>query len=1064
MTEILSPGVFIEERASDLQTIQAVSTSNAAFVGFTPQGPSDLATLCTSYADAVRKFGGLTRKSTLGYMLAAFFQNGGSRAFVVRVSPDDGVVATAKIRSLTTDQQIETGATGTAAFTKTAGASVLKDNGGVTPLVPSTINFRWRAAGPTVAAQLTRVRAGTTSLTTTSGVAVYEGRLDPKATRLISGPTVNGGVYYRSVADGGVAVEVTHVNAGASQALAVSVSGNRVTVTLATDGSAVVTSTATQVAAAVTASLTASALLTATATGNGSGLVNAAEVLPLSGLPALTENNMDALVPGSLVLTWQSNGTPATLTFAGLTTSPTQTATNGAGSTATLDLQTGRFSLVLAAAELPVSGDTGVAITAAYTPAATTSVLTDDGAGVFAAGSLLTVPGAIGYADGSYSFTTKAPTSAIRAIGSGGNGTVTITVDAPGALGNEYTVTIVLPGGTAALSARLVGTAITVNLAVTTGVPTVGANTATLIAAAITALPGVTAAASGTGADEITAAAAAVAFAGGVTDTRPHNLARVLATYQIQAWSAAAVSKGLWGNNLRLQISGDPLYYTTATAAFTRFRLNVLLKDDTTGAYATVEDGDELVFDDPEADQYWADVVNELSDYYTVALPGGDEAPGQLQGIARRFVVAAGDETSGGQVLTFTLPNGPIAGRSVTIAYTDVDGVARTITDNGFGVLSGSVDPAYAAVVSSLGPNRINATSGAVNVKTLLGIRRGTLVTVTYASSPAETTHTEDFGVVAAGGTAGTDGTFDATNYGRNQISEPTALGPAYRGLYALSRVDEIMQVVVPDFAGDVTVSADIIDYAEARASQNASGGDRFAILTVPLGSSAQEAADWVQNQLNRPSKYAAVYWPWIRLRDPLANNRLTSIAPLGHIAGVYARTDATRNVGKAPAGTVDGQLAFITELELRTTQGERDYVYPRNINPLREDAQVGRCVWGARTIAALSSWRQVNAVRLFMFVEKSVYNATHWIVFENNGPGLWARIKLQLEGFLSGLFVDGYFAGATRAEAYAIVVDSTNNPQAVIDAGQVVVDVSIAPNKPAEFVRFRFQQRSLAA
>lgn len=1062
MSEFLSPGVFIEEAATDLQTVQAVSTSNCGFVGFTPRGPSG-PTLVTSFPEATRKFGKVNRKSILLHSLAGFFQNGGARAYLSRVVPSDAVTANAKIRSLTDSQVIEQGVTGQATFTRTAGSSPLKDNAGVSPLVPSAFSARWRALGAgTVAAQITRTRGGTTGLVCAAGQALYEGRLDPKATRTIAGSGANGSVVYRSLLDANTAIEVQHQNLGISQTLTVLVSGNRITVNLGTDGSGVITSTAANVAAAVTASVAASALLTATPTGDGTGLAGVSEVRALQGIPAL-DPALFALLPGSLVLTWSAGGTPTSVDFTGQTTTPVQTATTVAGSRATVDLRTGRFSLECVGAEIPASGpDVGVSITAAFTPASASLSIADNGGGALVNTAVLSTPGTIGYADGSYSFTALTPAVATAAIGAGGNGTVTTSVDLQGPLGNQYTIQVFLPAGTAALSAKLVGTAIQVNLAVTSGVATAGANTATLIAAAITALPGVSAVASGTGASEITTASGPTAFTGGRNDARPINLGDVLATYSINAWELTCQYAGADGNNLRTLVSGDASYYDTATASYSRFLVTVQQYDADLGAWATVESWDELVFDDAESPQFWADVVNDLSDYIQVGEPGANEAPGTLTGLARNVVLAVGDESSLGQVLSGTLPNGPIAGRSIVITYTDLTGVERTVTDNGFGVMGGSVDSTYVSVVGGVAANRVNMTTGAFNVKLLYGIRRGTVVEVDYRSMPAATTHTERLGDTDRGYTAGTDGTFDSDHYGRNQISEPLTLGPVNRGLYALSLVDEIMQVVIPDFAGDVPISQDLVDYAEERAASNPSGGDRFIILSTPRGLDKQEAVDWLVNQLGRQSKYAACYWPQIRIRDPLANNRLLTIPAVGHIAGIYARTDANRNVGKVPAGTVDGAFVGVAELEYKPSQGDRDYVYPNRLNPLRDDAQVGRCVWGCRTTSLQSAWRYINATRLFQFCEKSVFNSTHWIVFENNGTGLWGRIALQLEGFFGNLFTEGYFAGATRAQAYSIVVDNTNNTSASVNAGQVLTDIGIAPNKPAEFVRFRFAQRSL--
>lgn len=1053
MTTRLSPGVYIEERNTELQTVQGVGTSTAAFVGFTPRGPTDECILATSYPEAVRKTGGLTRKSFMGYCLAAFFANGGTRAQIVRVVPSDAVAATASLRSETVDQQIETGATGTATFTKTAGSSLLKDNAGASPLVPETVQIRWRSAGTAVSSQAVRNRANSSNVLLASGTALYEGRIDPMPTLLVAGADADGGVYYRAVGEGNTGVQVAHIVAAANQSLAVSVQGSRILVTLATDGSSVVTSTATAVAAAIAGSAPASALVTASATGTGSSVAGPCEVRFLRGMQSY-DGAFDAIVPGTLVLTWQSSTSPVTLTFSGQTSTPTQTATNGAGSTATVDLRTGVFSLVCAGSETPGSSDAGIAIVAAYTPSSSDTGIQDDGAGALAGGAL-TAAGTIGYTDGSYSFTTKSPAAAHASIGAGGNGTVNVTADLTGASGNDFTIQVLGPSGTHGLVVTLNATAIVVSLASTAGVATAGANTATLIAAAITALPGVAATASGTGASEITTASAAAAFTGGVDDKRPHNLARVLANYSIEDWALVPVSKGVWGNDLRLSFAVDP----TAAGLYT---VAVELFDAEANSYSTVESYDELVMDDPDSPQFWADVVNELSSYVIVTEPGGNEVPGSLVAVSRRQVLGAGDESSGGRTFSGTLTNGPIAPRSLTITYTDTAGVVRTITDTGFGLLSGSLDAAYATVVSGLGANRVDYATGAINLRTAIAVRRGTLVVATYKSKAAATVLRTVFGDTTAGFTAGSDGTFTAGTYGRAQLTDFAALSPTYKGLYALSRLDEIMQVMVPDFVGDETVSSDLIDYAELRASTNPAGADRFVILGTPKASTPEGAVDWVQHRLNRQSRYAAVYWPWIVVNDSLTGRRLT-IPPVGHVAGVFARTDATRNVGKAPAGTVDGQLSYLAALELSPNQSDRNTVYPAHINPLRSDAQVGSCVWGAQTLASQSAWRNINAVRLFMFVETSVYGSTHWIVFENVGPTLWNRIKLQLDGFLGNLFIDGYFAGATRAEAYSITVDTTNNPQEVIDANDVVTDVALAPNKPALFARFRFQQRSLA-
>lgn len=687
-------------------------------------------------------------------------------------------------------------------------------------------------------------------------------------------------------------------------------------------------------------------LVTVPTQANYEGRVNPTHI------PAF-ESGLFTVVPGTAIITYTLTGPGAiTLTFSGV--GDTATATMGASpnlTTAIFDNRTGRFSIKTTGTHIPASGDVGN-ITVAFTPAAATTTISDDGTGVFPVGSpaVLSAPGAVSYVDGSYSFTT-------------------------------------------------------------------------------------------------------------VSGSKPHNKSSVLATYKINDWDANPISNGAWGDDMKIQVTGSADAFTPSTGTYSAFNVNILQLNTATENYEVAESYEEVIFDDPTNAQYFPDVLNELSGLLTIVEPGGNEAPGELNGVARSMVVAGGDELTASQSLTATLATNPIATRTVAIKWTDPAGTARTITDNGTGKLVGNVDVT--------GNNTINYTSGVIDVKLGFTVKGGTLVVVTYASAPLETSHVESFGDATKrytnGGVtfyqAGLEGTFDASHWGINQFTSITLQG-SYQGVYALSKIDELMQVAVPDFAGDVTVTGQLLDYADQRESLS-SGGDRFIVLTVPKGSSPQEAVDWFRFDLQRMSKWAALYWPWVKVADPLSNNRPLTMPPLGHVAGVYARTDNTRNVGKSPGGTVDGQLRFLLGLEYNSTQGERDLVYPNKINPLISSAQTGLAVWGVRTISPTSDWRYINARRLFMFLEKSVFEATHWIVFENNGPGLWTRIKAQVEGFLKSLYNENYFAGNSPAQAFFVIVDESNNPPESIDAGQVIIDVGVAPNKPAEFVRFRFQQKT---
>lgn len=267
-------------------------------------------------------------------------------------------------------------------------------------------------------------------------------------------------------------------------------------------------------------------------------------------------------------------------------------------------------------------------------------------------------------------------------------------------------------------------------------------------------------------------------------------------------------------------------------------------------------------------------------------------------------------------------------------------------------------------------------------------------------------------------------------------------------------KIDEILQFIVVDSSLSsseyATLINNMISYAESR-------DDIFIICHIPSGMTVQDAVGYVNNITK--SKYCAIYYPQIKFYD-MNINRTINIYPDGAIAGIYARVDSDKSVGKSPGGVVDGKINGALGVSVDLTRGDLDVLYPKSINPIINWIQTGLAIWGVRTYSPLTEWRYINAVRTFMFVKKSLYNATHWIVFENNNPTLWFKIKNQLESALLLWFRDGLFAGTKPSDAFYVICDETNNTPESINAGIVNIDVGLAMNKPAEFVRFRLQQK----
>ena len=306
--------------------------------------------------------------------------------------------------------------------------------------------------------------------------------------------------------------------------------------------------------------------------------------------------------------------------------------------------------------------------------------------------------------------------------------------------------------------------------------------------------------------------------------------------------------------------------------------------------------------------------------------------------------------------------------------------------------------------------------------------------------------------VVASVTLAGGD---DGSALSRSVVSAP-ALAIDAKGLYALNRVDSVLNVCIPDFEADYLVSGDLIDYCETRK-------DRFGVVSVPTGLTNNQAVGYKQVTLAKNSSRAAIYYPHIRIMDPVLKTEVLHPAG-GHVLGVFARTDAVANVSTAPAGATRGELAFSVGLEFNMTPEQAGITNTANVNNLVQFPTTGRVVWGARTLQVGGEFPYIQMRRLFMFLEKSIFNSTQQFVFENNGAALQARVRLTVESFLLTLFTSGYFSGTSPSQAFFVVCDSSNNPASLVAQGILTCDIGVAPTRPAEFIVFRFQQKALEA
>ncbi len=280
-------------------------------------------------------------------------------------------------------------------------------------------------------------------------------------------------------------------------------------------------------------------------------------------------------------------------------------------------------------------------------------------------------------------------------------------------------------------------------------------------------------------------------------------------------------------------------------------------------------------------------------------------------------------------------------------------------------------------------------------------------------------------------------------------------------GFSGLEAIDEVTIVSVPDLVAALEQGA--IDLETFQAVQLAViahcelMGDRVAILDPPPGLNPQQVKDWRVNQAGYDSKYATLYWPYVKIFDPSTGSN-KFVPPSGHMAGVWARSDQERGVHKAPANeVVRGAITLQTQI----TKAEHELLNPVGINAIRTFPGRGVRVWGARTLSSDPAWRYVNVRRLFNYLEESILTGTQWVVFEPNDDALWARIRRTISAFLVNEWRRGALFGLSPDEAFFVQCDRETNPAEAIDAGQVTCRIGVAPVKPAEFVIFQLSQFS---
>jgi phage tail sheath protein FI len=555
----------------------------------------------------------------------------------------------------------------------------------------------------------------------------------------------------------------------------------------------------------------------------------------------------------------------------------------------------------------------------------------------------------------------------------------------------------------------------------------------------------------------------------------------------------SALNPGSWGNNIRVEID-----YKTLDPA-TRFNLivtEIATRDGSTEERVR-EEFRNLTFDITDT-RYLYDYVNANSRLIQVDLPGG--APPVI-GSQPAVTGHLGDP-----VPALGVAIGDYQDLTVTLDFVDATNtVTSTLGPINIDIAASTPLPATVADVASLLQSAIRALARDPGLEALAGF--DPVLRPYFSGAAVEVVNGPVVGerhlrILPGRGArpylpnsrfsfGGADAAQYGLNAGQNNAQQFSLAGgrdglvmnatmdqvvtnddvfrgspAAASGIYAFNDVDDVIGMfLIPEAALMAdnpmrSTYSEIISYAQERRA--------MAIVDVGLAiDTLEEMQTWLDANALLRSPNSCVYFPRALSPDPENNDALRSLAASGSVAGLWAETDSTRGVWKAPAG-IDARLNNIPALAVSLSNGQQGALNTLGANCLRTFPVFGNIVWGARTLegadALASEWKYLPVRRFMLFLEESLFRGTQWVVFEPNDEPLWSQVRLSVEAFLNGLFRQGALQGSSARDAYFVKCDSETTTQADIDAGIVNIVIGVAPLKPAEFVILKFQQITRSA
>ena len=539
------------------------------------------------------------------------------------------------------------------------------------------------------------------------------------------------------------------------------------------------------------------------------------------------------------------------------------------------------------------------------------------------------------------------------------------------------------------------------------------------------------------------------------------------------------INPGAWGNNVRLEVDYD------TTDPSTQFNLTVSEVDDT-GKPVQTEVFRNLNMTVGDSN-YAVDVVNNGSRIVTLSAVSGAKRPaasgalsGALAALPLPATVADGAKfdittvvgaTTNHYVATLSLPT-PAPKDYVTLRQY-LEAAIRSAAPKASTDMPNNPLLTGASVLFAGKQYRIVAGRGGtfspdsiiqVAADAATTMAKDIMLDPASASVPDFNISQYSLNGIAVGSQKNPkDGTIDLTKITDVSIR---GLEASKTGMYSLDDVDLFNILCIPAATrGNTSIKLSDAQVFTIISEATTFCDNHRAMFIADIPPDVKDVAGmqaWMLQNDGLRNTNSTVYFPRVKISDPINGSRLRDVGPSGTLAGLWAATDVARGVWKAPAG-VDVKLINVPQLVYNLVDRENGVLNPLGINCLRNFPIYGNVSWGARTLFGAdvqgSEWKYIPVRRLALFLEESLFRGTKWVVFEPNDEPLWAQIRMNVTSFMHDLFRQGAFQGSTPEQAYLVKCDSEINTQYEIDRGIVNILVGFAPLKPAEFVILQIQQ-----